>query len=370
MSDSHDVLVLGGGIIGLSCAWQLVRDGYSVAVVDREPGRGAAWAAAGMLAPASEAHFGEEDQVRLLAEGARTWGAYAEQFSAASGAELGYLECGSLLVGLDGGDKAQIERAVELQRSFGYQIDDLDLDRIGDLEPSLTSHLRVAKLAPEDHQVNPRLVLETLLGVLHTGGVDFVRASAVSLELEGAQVRINTEDGATHRGNRALLALGAYTNQLRGLEQLATPSIRPVKGHIVRLFGEPLLSHVVRGMVRGRSVYLVPRSGGELVIGASTEEKGFDTTVQMGEVFRLLDDARQLIPGIDELELREASCGLRPAPRDNLPVVDWLVDEILAIATGHYRNGVLLAPLTARVVGSMFQGSDDPARGLFGGRNG
>jgi glycine oxidase len=364
------VIVVGGGIIGLSCAWHLSRSGWAVSVMDPDPGFGAGWVAAGMLAPASEAHFGEDDHVRLLDTSARVWPSFRDEIERATDRSIGFRQSGTLLVGLDGGDKAEIDRAVEFQRSMGYEIDDADPGSLEALEPELSRHVRVVRIARGDHNVNPRLVLQALMADLRSRGVAMITDRAVRISLERGAVRLEGSDGSVHLPSRVLVTMGAHTNLLDGLDALGAPSIRPVKGHVVRLSGPPLLTHTIRAVVRGRPIYLVPRADGELVVGATAEEKGYDLRVQAGEIFRLLDDARQVVPGVDDLEFKEASCGLRPAPSDNLPVVGWLERDRVAIATGHYRNGVLLAPLTGQVVASLLGGWSDEDLNLFGAPHG
>lgn len=366
MKPSYDCLILGGGIIGLSSAWKLAEEGKTVAIVDPHPGRGAAWVAAGMLAAASEAHFGEQDHVALLRAAAAAWPEFSTTLSAATTQDLDFLERGTLLVGCDGGDKAEFDRSVQFQQSLGHDVAALGREEAFLLEPALSHAVRSVYRSPNDHQVDPRLVLEALSEWLPKIGVHFIREHVTSIEDDGSFGKVTTSSGATYGGSRLILTLGAFTNLVPGTKELAVPQIRPIKGHILRLFGESILHHTIRGLVHGRPIYFVQRSTGELVVGATSEEKGFDQRIQAGEIFRLLDDARTLVPAIDELELREAQCGLRPAPSDNLPVVDWLIPDRVALAVGHYRNGVLLAPLTGLAVRDLLANANSPTLDLFG----
>ena len=356
-----EVLIIGGGAIGLTAAFELVQRGRTVRIIDPSPGRGALWVAAGMLAPASEAHFGEEGLVRLLVAAAREWERFAPALEAASGHRLGYRRTGTLQVAVDAGDRADLARMVALQRSLGLEADDLDRASLHSLEPALAPAIRAGVHTPGDHQVDTRALATALLDVLARSGVIFDTRRVVAIE--GARAR--TDDGSWLAAQVLIVCPGAHASTIAGLEALGLPPVRPVKGHVLRLFGPPLLERTVRANVHGRPVYLVPRAGGELVVGATVEERGFDTSVLAGEVFRLLEDARRIVPGLDELELVEAIAGLRPGSPDNAPSVQWVQEGRVLAAVGHYRNGVLLAPLTASLIGGMIQAEAGPTAALF-----
>ncbi len=358
--------VAGGGAIGLSIAWRASLRGFDVTLVDPDPGRGAAWVAAGMLAPASEAHFGEEALVRLLAEGASRWPTFAEELEAASGLSVGYESTGTLLVAHDAGDRNELARSVAFQQSLGLRVTELTVAELRALEPGLSPTIRSGAKVHGDHQVNNRAFIEALRFAGMTCGVEFVSESIERIENGPTGPTMRTQSGAVIDADVVVVALGADIGRLPGFEKLGTRPVRPVKGHILRLQGsEPITGHTLRAIVKGRSVYLVPRQSGEIVVGATVEERGFDTTVQAGEVFRLLEDARAVLPGIDELELVEANCGLRPGSQDNAPTIALSDIDGVIVASGHYRNGILLAPLTADLVLSLATGITDPAQALL-----
>jgi glycine oxidase len=165
-----------------------------------------------------------------------------------------------------------------------------------------------------------------------------------------------TECGSVVAAGAVVAAMGWQTRGLRGVPEDLWPEVRPVKGHILRLRGqESIIPRTIRGLVMGRACYLVPRRDHSLVVGATVEEMGDDIRVQAGAVHTLLDDARALVPGVDELELAECSVGLRPGTPDNAPYVGWTAVPRLAVATGHYRNGILLAPITAEAIGALIE---------------
>jgi glycine oxidase len=226
--------------------------------------------------------------------------------------------------------------------------------------PSLTPILRGGIEVPGDHHVDNRALLAALVIACQHNRVTFVRERVVGLDPGPAGRRGSSpcpvaelSDGSRLGADHVLVAAGVSTPLIAGMEAAGLPEIRPVKGHILRLGpteGPPLLTQTVRALVHGRSIYLVPRPDKTLVVGATMEERGMDTSVRAGAVHELLNDARAIVPGIDELELLEAQAGLRPATRDNTPVVGWTDLPGVAVASGHFRNGILLAPVTAAAV--------------------
>ena len=364
MSERRDLVVVGGGVIGLCCALEAAVHGWKVTVIDPDPGRGAGWAAAGMLAPTAEAHFGEEALVRLLAAGAAVWPAFAQDLGRRSNMDIGFRATGTLLVAKDGGDRAELRRVVDFQRSLDLAVTDLRSNQLRELEPSLSPQLAAGALLPDDHQVSNRRLLAALLAATTSQQVEFIREQAAALAWTSDVADVALSSGRTIDAKNVVVAMGARTSLMKAaIGHL--PTVRPVKGHILRLRGpEPILERTVRATVRGRSVYLVPRRDGELVVGATVEERGFDEKIQVGEVFGLLDDARRVVPGIDELELVESACGLRPATTTNAPIIERVDHGPIIVATGHYRNGILLAPLTSRLVLALLERREDPAAPL------
>jgi glycine oxidase len=367
------VLVVGGGVIGLSCAWRLAEAGHEVTVVAPDPGRdGASWVAAGMLAPVTEVQFGEAPLTELLREGAALWKEFATSLERASGHDVGYDESGTLTVALDTSDRAALDQLLAYQHSLGCTAHRRTASECRALVPSLTPTLRGGIEVPGDHHVDNRALLGALVQACRSNGVRFVPCTveAVASPAYGeagedgvageSGPSADLSDGSRLDSDHLLLAAGTGTPHIGGLAAAGLPEIRPVKGHILRLGppvgrnSPPLLPRTVRALVHGRSIYLVPRPDGTLVVGATMEERGTDLRVQAGAVHELLCDARAVVPGIDELELLEAGTGLRPATPDNTPVVGWTALAGVAVASGHFRNGMLLAPLTAASVVDLF----------------
>ncbi|WP_151772848.1 glycine oxidase ThiO [Streptomyces abyssomicinicus] len=364
---TSDVLVVGGGIVGLVTAWRAAQQGAATAVVDPEPGGGAAFVAAGMLAAVTEHHHGEQDLLALNLESARRWPAFAEELTEASGTDVGYRETGTLAVALDADDRAELRELALLHRLHGLSSEWLTGRECRRLEPMLAPGVRGGLRVDGDHQADPRLLAAALLRACERAGVVFHRRRAARLEVAGGRAAgVVLEDGTALPAGRVVLAAGSRSGELDGVPEEVRPPVRPVKGQVLRLTVPPVyapfLSRTVRAVVRGGSVYLVPRENGEVVVGATSEELGFDTTVTAGGVWTLLRDARELLPGITELPLTETLAGLRPGSPDNAPLLGPTALEGLLLATGHYRNGVLLTPVTGDVMAETLASGTLPAR--------
>ena len=360
---SPDVLVVGGGLIGLACAWRAAQRGLSVTVVDDAPGTGASHVAAGMIAPVTEVSYGEEAQLRLTIASARQWAGFAADLEAAAGQAVNYRTDGTLLVGFDADDARALDDLRAFQQELGLDVERLGSRECRRREPLLSPRVRAGLLAGEDHQVEPRLVVAALLRAVQAAGVTLRTDRVAGLDHDGDAVRgVVLEDGTALAAERVVLAAGSWSSRVEGVPASAAPPVRPVKGQVLSLRsldGAPVLDACVRGLVQGRSIYLVPRSDGRLVVGATQEERGYDTTVTAGATRQLLDDAARVVPGVDELELTEAVAGLRPGTPDNRPLIGPTPLEGLLLATGHHRNGVLLTPLTAQAIADHLVG-DDP----------
>lgn len=357
---ADDVIVVGGGVIGLSIAWKAAVGGCRVTVVDPSPGRGSTWAAAGMLAPVAEAHFGEEPLVALNLRAARAWPEFARQLEGASGRQVHYEEAGTLLVAADASDRASIDNLLRFQLELGLTARRLSGSECRSSEPLLAPGIGGGAEFAEDHQVDNRCVVDALLQACLGCGVSLVRDEVSAVGIDGNHVTgVTLGTGETRVAGQVVVATGCHSSRLGGVPDAVLPPVRPVKGLTLRLRaddGGPRLRRTVRGLVHGRPCYLVPRADGTVVVGATAEEKGFDLSVQVGRVGDLLDSARRLVPAIDEYELVETTAGLRPGSPDNAPIVGPTGISGLLLATGHYRHGVLLAPITAEWVAHLLCG--------------
>ena len=357
MTTTDDLVVVGGGLIGLSIAWRCAQRGMSVRVVDPAPGAGASRAAAGMLAPVTELHYGEEDLLRLNLQSARRYPAFVAELEDATGTRVGYRTEGTLAVALDLDDRAVLTDLQAFQTSLGLDVEALTAREARRLEPMLDPGIRGALHVRSDHSVDNRRLVTALLAAAEGVGVHLVKERVDELIRGDDGVLGVRAAGTDHRATTVVIAAGSWSGSLAGLEDGLLPPVRPVKGQILRLRTPPsygtVLTRTVRGFVRGSGVYLVPRSDGEIVVGATVEERGFDDAVTAGAVYELLRDARELVPAVTELTVAEIGAGLRPGSPDNAPLIGPTSVPGLVLATGHFRNGVLLAPVTADLVADL-----------------
>jgi glycine oxidase len=350
--------VVGAGVIGLSCAWRAAEAGWTVQLVDPDPGTGSSWVAGGMLAPVTEAWPGEEELLELGAESLRRWPSFAAALTEAAGAPAGLRTEGTVVVAAAAGDRAELDDLAGYLAALGRDVERLTARELRRMEPSIGPDVRGGLSVPGDLAVDNRALLSALGRAAHRAGVEFVAARARAVSGVGVEL-----DGSPALGADAVLvAAGAHSAALHpGLDGL----VRPVKGEILRLRHRPGAlpppSRTVRAVVDGRPVYAVPRDDGGLVIGATQYETGFDTEPTVGGVRDLLRDAERVLPGIAEYALVEAVAGLRPGSPDNLPLIGAVGGGSgPLVATGHGRNGMLLAPLTAAAVLALLAGEPTP----------
>jgi glycine oxidase len=352
--DQHppDLVVIGGGVIGLAVAWRAAESGMRVVVVERgELGRQASHVAAGMLAPVAEASFAERDLLVLGLESAARWPAFARELLDCGGLDPGLRECGTLLVAPDRDQAAALDRELGLRESLGLAVRRLRPSEARRLEPGLAPAINAALDVPGDHAVDPRALVAALAAAAAAAGVTLRPREPVAglLVEDGVAAGVIHESGERVAAGAVVAAAGCWSGALEGIPREARVPVRPVKGQILRL-RDPSGPGLLTRVVRTEEAYLVPRGDGRYVLGATMEERGFDTTVTAGAVHELLRGAADVLPGIWELELEEAAAGLRPGTPDNAPVLGPSMLPGLHWATGHHRNGILLAPVTADLV--------------------
>lgn len=321
------VLVIGQGIVGSVVAWRAAEAGFRVRCLDPEPAGGATFAAAGMLAPVTEAEFGERELLPINLAAADAWPGFAAEVAERSGRRVGFTRCGVLMVAYDTDDASQLARLRDLQRAWGLDVTDVSVAEARRNEPLLGPRIAAASLIAGDHQVDPRRLANALDTILTAHGVTTVRRAATGLLTGkgGSVVGAADDAGTRHFADLVVLAAGtSCTSLLVGFEDVVAP-VRPMKGQVLRLdaTGLPWLrgSRIVRGFVQQRPVYVVGRSGGEIVVGATSEELPDDRRPTVGGVFGLLRDARALLPGLDEAAVVECTARARPATPDNVPVL-------------------------------------------------
>jgi glycine oxidase len=347
-SQSYDVVVVGGGAIGLACAWRLARRGLSVLVAERDrPGAGASGAAAGMLAPVTEAEFGEEALLRANLASAAAWPAFAAELSEFTGLATGYRESGALVVAADRDDAEELRRLHAFQQRLGLGAEWLSPSAARRLEPGLSPRIAGAIHAPQDHQVDPAALIAGLADAAVRAGAEIARLDVTGVEPDAVHARERRV-----AAGRVVVAAGCWSGALVELP------VRPVKGQVLHCNTRGV-DRLCERLVRTPRCYVVDRGDGRVVIGATVEERGFDTEITAAGVFRLLEAALEVLPDVEELAFEGATAGLRPGTPDNLPLVG-LAEDGVVLATGHYRNGVLLAPLTADAVAAAVLGDDPP----------
>ena len=353
----HDVAVVGGGIVGLACAWHAARLGMSVVVLERDRlGSGASDVAAGMLAPVTEADFGEDELLELNLAAAECWPRFAADLAAASGLGTGFRETGALVLAADRDDAEELRRLADLHAALGLPSRWVGPRECRQLEPGLSPRVRGGLYAPRDHQADPVATVRALAAACRGAGVE-LRENVEVAELVHSGGRVTGARTATAElpARAVVVAAGAWS---RGLAPDAPP-IRPVKGQIAALRApDPALAPT--RVVRTPRCYLLAREDGRVVLGATVEERGFDSSTTADGVFRLLEAAREILPDVGELEWIGVRAGLRPGTPDNLPAVGAGSWDGLVWATGHHRNGVLLAPLTGEIVAEVLTGGDAP----------
>lgn len=354
-----DTIVIGAGAIGLGIAWRAAQRGCDVLVLDRgEPGRGATFHAAGMLAPITEASFGEDALLALNLESARLYPGFLGELARTTGRTLGSTAPGTLFVALDRDRLEELERLYEFQVELGLAAEWLSADRCRELEPALHPGVR-AGIAAAEQEVDPRELSAALLDALETaGGRVRPDAPVAGLLIEDGRVAgVRLASGEEIPAASVVLAAGCWSGGIEGVPVEVAAAVRPVKGQILRLRPRRGEALPVRHLIRTDEVYLVPRPssrrGPELAVGATVEEQGFDTSLTAGGVFELLRAAVEVVPAVRELELAEASAGLRPGSRDNAPLLGPAGPEGLVVATGHHRNGILLTPVTAAAIATV-----------------
>src|ERR687895_452911 len=349
-STRYDAVVIGAGLIGLACAWRAAKRGLSVLVVDRAgtPAAGSSGVAAGMLAPVTEADFGEEPLLRVNLAGRARWPGFAAELEERTGMPTGYRESGALVVAADRDDAEALRRLHEFQRGLGLDVEWLTPGACRRIEPGLSPRIAGGIAAHGDAAADPRATARAL-----AAAVDELALGVRVEEIEHSHGRVTgvRTDSGVISCDSVVVAAGAWSAALAPDGE--GPPVRPVKGQILELRARAGMDAPLERIVRTPRCYLLARGDGRVVLGATVEEQGFDTSVTAGGVYRLLEAAWEVLPEVGELELVEAHAGLRPGTPDNRAVVGPGELDGLVWATGHWRNGVLLAPLTGDAVAEL-----------------
>lgn len=350
---AYDVAIVGGGIIGGSIAFELAREKLRVVLLDRQqPGLEASWAAAGMLSPGPETHDAVP-LVPLAKESLRLYPEFIAAIEDASGKSTAFVREGTLEIfpGPDG--ESQREKMAAEYRRFDLPMERISFEAARKLEPALGPAARVAAWLPEEAVVDPRWLTESVIAAGRSRGVEIRHNTAVTSVLhDGTRCRGVVAGNQEIAANRVVLAAGAYSAGIKGMAAYAPT--RPIRGQILALRSNDLrLSRVLRSE-RG---YLVPRRDGRIIAGSTLEDAGFAKHVTPAGIRHVLDAALELVPGLASAEIIETWAGLRPGTPDTLPILGPTDIEGVFIATGHYRNGILLTPVTAKLLCEWILGS-------------
>jgi glycine oxidase len=367
------VAIIGAGVVGLGIAWRLAACGVKVSVFDKgAAGAGATHAAAGMLAACAEAEPGEEALVALGRDSQARWPAFADELEQASGIDVELRREGTLVIALTADDQARLFHHLEFQQKLDLPLQWISAAETRRREPHLAGKLAGAVFSPQDHQVDNRKLALALAAAARAAGASINEHQPVAaISSQGRRVDgIVLADGRKQAADAVVLAAGAWSRGLAGsiagLAPQALPPVRPIKGQMLALRMDPaapLINHVIWGP----GIYLVPRRDGRLIVGATVEEKGFDATLTAGGLLTLLEAAWRAVPAIEELPIDEMWVGHRPGSRDDAPILGPGPLDGLIYATGHHRNGILLAPVTADAIARLvLEGTLDPAIRPFG----
>ncbi|MBV8458716.1 MAG: glycine oxidase ThiO [Acetobacteraceae bacterium] len=353
--------MIGAGAIGLAIGWRLAQAGCAVDLYDRaQAGRGASWASAGMLAAGIEAEPGEEKLYRLNHHSQSLWPSFAAELEEAGGTNVGLRQEGTIWAALTRDDVAQLRFHQEFQAALGVRLEWLNGAQVREHEPHLHRNVSAALFSPDDHQVDNRRLVQALTAAVHRAGGSIHEEAPVTeiLVRKGRAIGVRAGSQAVE-ADFVVVAAGAWSSGLRGLPPSARPPVRPIKGQMLAVGMDPA-APLLRHVVWAERAYLVPRLDGRLIVGATTEERGFDSRLTAGGMLSLLDAAWRVLPAIEDLEIIEAWTGFRPGSRDDAPILGGCEVEGLILATGHHRNGILLTPVTAEAISRLILTGEMP----------
>jgi len=348
---TYDIVIIGGGIVGGSIAFELAKRKLNVAVLDRqELMHEASWAAAGMLSPAPDSPAAIP-VVPLGRASLAMYSKFVDEVEQASGISTGYRTGGAVMVISSGDAQVELDKLVALHRRLGLACDPLPLEKARIMEPALGKDALATALLPDECSIEPRPLTAAVLDAASAAGVTLLPGTeVVSLALDGKKcVGVKTSTGETIHASQVVLAAGCWSSQILNAVPYA-PTV-PLRGQMIALrnSGTP-----IRNVLRSEHGYIVPRgrmSPQTLILGSTIENAGYEKRVTSGGLEKILAAANALVPELANAEVIETWSGLRPGTPDELPILGPADIGGLVFATGHYRNGILLAPITAKLVG-------------------
>ena len=352
MNPGQRIVIVGGGVIGLSVAWRLAREGapYRVLLLDaHRAGEGTSRVSAGMIAPIAEAGFEDPGFIRFARLSRERYRSFVAEVSADAESTVALGEEGSLVIAIHRDDVEAMRRVYEHRRHADLPVEWLSGTQARELEPTLTPRVSAAMWIAYDGQVNTRALLPALVRACIRRGVEVREGARVSrIIVDGDSVAGVEVNGEGVEADVVVLAAGAWSGTIGGLPADVVPAVRPIRGQILRL--KRTHEFTTRHVVRGPRAYLLPKDDGTVVVGATQEEAGFDATPTAGGIKTILENAWEMVPSIYDLPIERIEVGLRPGTRDHLPLIGPTRVRGLVMATGHFRHGILFAPTTADAV--------------------
>ncbi len=341
--------IIGAGIIGLSIGWYLSKEGIDVTIFEKnEAGKGATWASAGMLAARSEIEPGEEYLLQLLIDSKNLWPSFAEELIQESKIDIGYRKEGTILIALDYDDASKLKSHYNYLKKIGIDVEILSSEKILEIEPFLNPNLIMGLYSKEDHQVDNRLVTLALKeAFIKSGGILKERTEVKKVVITNDEIEGIIAKDEFYKFDFVILSAGAWSPLIEGIPKHVIPPVRPVKGQALSIQMDPS-NPIIKHVIWGPEAYLVPKNDGRLVVGATVEEVGFDNNITVSAVYSLLKACWEMVPSISEFPIKEIWSGFRPGSRDDAPILGPTRIKGLIMATGHHRNGILLAPITAK----------------------
>lgn len=349
-----DVAIIGGGVIGASIALELSAEKLDVVVFDRQaPGLEASWAAAGMLSPGPDS-LDALPLVPLAKESMRLYPEFVASVEKLSGKTIGLARIGTLEIFTSPNAESKRDRMVAQYRALGLAIEPISLDDAKKAEPSLGPAARAAASLPQEATLDPRLLIDALLGAARNRGVDIHADSPVtSVLMERNRATGVIAGGRNFAAKCVIVAAGCFSGGIDWLDRYAPT--RPVRGQLLALESKDI---ALGTTLRSTEAYVLPRPGGRIIAGSTLEDAGFDKHVTPAGMHKILDGVLELAPALASAQLVDYWAGLRPGTPDKLPILGPTDIDGLFIATGHYRNGILLAPATAKLMSDWVLGKE------------
>jgi len=351
-SNSSRIIIVGGGVIGLSIAWRLSRETTrdEILLLDaNRAGEGTSRVSAGMIAPIAEAGFEDPHFIKFARLSRERYRAFVSEVSRDAETPVALGEEGSIIVAIHRDDVEAMRRVYDHRRHADLPVEWLSGTQAREMEPTLTPRVSAAMWIAYDGQVNPRALLPALVRACNRRGVEVRENASVSRIVIEGDVATGVEvGGELLPADTIVLCAGAWSGSIDGMPADVVPQVRPIRGQILRL--TRTADFAMKHVVRGPRAYLLPKDDGTVVVGATQEEAGFDATPTAGGIKTILENAWEMVPSIYDLPIERVEVGLRPGTRDHLPLIGATRIRGLIMATGHFRHGILFAPTTADAV--------------------